>query len=240
MAIPRMTVREQMGRLEGNHGKGLAVRVIDPGTGYIVKAVKLFATSVELRSLIPLANVEVRTPLGVLMNPSGILLTPEEIDAKATEMDALFEVGSSRKPQIEIPEMITLSGGKKIMKNEVTVGLFKQVMAGYEITGHNAGELKALLADPAKAGEALVYVSLNDAREFAKRLSEQTGRRFRVQTEAEWQEGRAQLSGNNWTWTETPYDENTFVVRRRGDVNRSLRDPDFRYSISAVRLVEDV
>ncbi|MFA5887072.1 MAG: hypothetical protein WC863_04885 [Patescibacteria group bacterium] len=243
MAITnRMTVKEQVGRVENNRKRGLAVRVFDPITGYIVKAAKLFKSSVELRSLIPPANIEVRTPLGLIMNPSVILLTPDEIDAKAAEMDALFEVATPRHPQIEIPEMVALSGGRKIMKGEVSVGLFNQVMEGYKITGHNADALKALLDDPAKAGEALVYVNLHDAREFAKRLSDQTGRKFRIQTEAEWKEGRALLSGVNWTWTtdETEKNSGRFVLRFLSHDDRDLSNPENRFLNDAVRLVEDL
>jgi hypothetical protein len=48
-----------------------------------------------------------------------------------------------------------------------------------------------------------------DAREFAKRLSNLTGRKFRVQTEKDWLAARDRLSGKNWTWTETKYSDET-------------------------------
>ncbi len=143
-------------------------------------------------------------------------------------------------PSIEIPEMVDIPGSSsRIMKGEVTVGLFKQVMQGYEITDHNADKLKAILADPSKAGEALTYVSLIDAREFAKRLSEQTGRKFRVQTEAEWEAARNELSGNSFTWMKTKHDESTFVLRHLVVDDRDFFRPGNRFFGSAVRLVED-
>ncbi len=81
-------------------------------------------------------------------------------------------------------------------------------------------------------------MSLLDAREFASRLSEQTGRKYRVQTEAEWKQARDQLSGNNWTWTENKYGEGTFVLRHLNNDNRNNNNPENRYNNNAVRLVE--
>ncbi len=158
-----------------------------------------------------------------------------------SETGAASQAVVARENRIELPEMIALSDKLSIMKGEVRVGLFKQVMEGYEITGHNAGELRTILDDPSKAGDALTYVNMFDAREFAKRLSDLTGRKFRVQTEEEWQTARDRLSGNNWTWTETKYDNERFVLRR---LDRDCRDyysyPEGRYFNVAVRLVEDI
>lgn len=145
-----------------------------------------------------------------------------------------------------VPEMVDISDKLSIMKGEVTVGLFKQVMQqGYEIKGDNADELKAVLNDPSKEGDDLIYVSLLDAREFARRLSEQTGRKFRVPTEAEWEAAKklvyGQLSGKGWTWTETEIRAGSglYVLRHLDDVNRYNGYPEDRSDGSAVRLVED-
>lgn len=144
-------------------------------------------------------------------------------------------------PAIKIPEMVVVSKKLSIMKGEVTAGLFKLVMKGYKITGHNAKELQSILDDPSKTGKVLTYVSLEDAREFAKRLSDLTGRQFRVQTEEEWKQAREQLSGNNWTWTETKYEElsGSFVVRHLDGNGRNRNFPERRFNYYAVRLVED-
>ena len=140
---------------------------------------------------------------------------------------------------IEIPEMIGLSNKVSIMRGEVTVKLFKQVMGDYTPTGHNADKLIAVLNDPSKEGEILTYLSLLDGREFAKRLSTLTGRKFRVQTEAEWLQAQDRLLGNNWTWTETKYDENTFVLRYKYCDSRFSNNPENRCGSYALRLVED-
>jgi len=144
--------------------------------------------------------------------------------------------------QLALPEMITLSPKLSIMRAEITCDLFKQVMEGYEITGHNADRLKALLDNPKAAVTALNYVSLLDAREFGKRLSDQTDRNFRVQTEDEWLQARDQLSGNNWTCTETPHENypDRIVLRHLDFDYRDFSYPEIRYSCNAVRLVEDL
>jgi len=143
--------------------------------------------------------------------------------------------------------MIDIPGSSsRIMKGEVTVGLFKQVMQGYEITGHNADKLQAILNDPSQEGKALTYVNLLDAREFAKRLSIITGRKFRVQTEAEWLQAKDQLSGNNWTWTETEYITvkgeyiGEYVLHSLDDNRRIRLNPAHRSDYTVVRLVDDL
>jgi hypothetical protein len=144
------------------------------------------------------------------------------------------------RSDVIIPEMIDIPGmhDKSIMKDEVTVKLFKQVMEGYAITGNNADALKAILCDPSQEDNSLTYVSLFDAREFAKRLSNLTGRKFRVQTEKEWLKVKDQLSGNNWTWTETKIEGGNLFVLRRGDDGARGSGPGYRYNNHAIRLVE--
>jgi formylglycine-generating enzyme required for sulfatase activity len=123
--------------------------------------------------------------------------------------------------QIAIPEMVSISAGKFKMGStdgnldeqpvrEVTISAFR--LGRYEVTN---AEYKAFLeatgrevpdevSDPAKAKHPVVYVSWNDAVAYCKWLSEKTGRRFRLPTEAEWEyaargtEGRKYPWGNNW------------------------------------------
>jgi len=146
----------------------------------------------------------------------------------------------TRTDGIEIPEMIDIAGmpHKAIMKNELTVGQFKQFVedTGYEIEGHNAQKLKDLL-DGDSSNDALVSVSLLDARAYAEWLSEKTGRRFRVQTDEEWMAARDELSGSKWTWIEAKYGDETFVLRMGN--NRTGNAPESRSNAVAVRLVED-
>ena len=244
----RLTMAEQVSRNAAYQGRPLAVRVIDPTTGYIVKAAKLFADSGELRRLIPSANIEVRTPLGLLMDPSVILGgSPVAIDAKAAAMDALFEVANPRKSQIELPEMIDhpelpFKVARGIATGGQIAGLVK---AGYEITGQGADNLKDVIADESNAAKGVGYAALLDGRALAEELNRQNpGRKFRVPTEPELLKLNElvgdQLSGRDfWIWTETKYDDNTFVLRLLSRDRRDLSLSGFRYDDCAVRLVED-
>ena len=144
---------------------------------------------------------------------------------------------TARAAKIELPEMIDM-GSYRIMKTEVTVDLFKQMIGAYKPEGNNADALSAILTDPARESDALTYVNLLDAREFARRLSDLTGRKFRVQTEGEWVQARDKLSGKNWTWTETEFNDQTFVLRHLLRTER-VNLPDRRINGNAVRLVED-
>ncbi len=162
------------------------------------------------------------------------------LDERLTRQQVLGLGSASKIKSIKLPEMIAISPKLSIMRAEITVGLFKQVMEGYAIEGDNAVHLKALLANPKAAETALTCVSLLDAREFAKRLSIQTGRKFRVQTEEEWSKAQSQLSGSNWTWTETEYSNsgNDHVLRRLNG-GYGYYNLEGRYFNYAVRLVED-
>jgi hypothetical protein len=175
---------------------------------------------------------------------------PLELSLFITEDNKLYILGEQQNIQrmqgfdiskIEIREMIDVSEKLRIMKGELTVGQFRQFVdeTGYEIEGHNAEKLIKFL-ESADAEDSLTYVSLLDGRAYAKWLSEKTGRKFRVQTEEEFLQAKDQLSGNNWTWTETKYSEDTFVLRLLDFDSRNDLSPEDRYSVYAVRLVEDL
>ena len=164
-------------------------------------------------------------------------LTPT--NAKKILGGQIETIETARMFQIIIPEMIDINDRVGIMETEGTVGLFKQVMGGYKITGHNSDILQTVLANPAKKSLALTFVSLLDAREFAKRLSALTGRKFRVQEDKEWEAAKGQLSGEYWTWTATKYGTKTFLLRNLLS-NFFIHDyPDIRKENYAIRLVED-
>lgn len=150
-------------------------------------------------------------------------------------------IGPDPRTELDKIEWIDIGSGKRIMRGEVTVSLFKEIMEGYEIKGHNADKLKAYLADSSKTDAALGFASLKDAREFAKRLSEQTGRQFKVQTEAEWLAAEDSLAGTNLTWTETEIEKGSgyYLLRRLNDLNQH-RDFSMNRYFYAIRLVEDL
>ncbi len=174
----------------------------------------------------------------------------------------LVEMVALRVASIQIPDMVDIPGmaNKKIMMGEVSIDLFRRVMEGCDISGNNAELFRMILDKPAEENKALYYASLFDARNFANRLSSLTGRSFRVQTEGEWEAARPLLTGNNWTWTETP-DRKTFmfrlvygyfdwpwaktpcyqdfVLRRTMFDGRSSFNPELRVLDRAIRLVEE-
>jgi|GEM_PF-5658010 hypothetical protein len=239
--IRRLTVLEQVSRNEALRGRSLAVRVIDPTTGYIVKAAKLFDSTPELRKLIPSANIEVRTPLGLLMDPSVIMFTPSEIDAKAAEMDALFEVANPRQPQKIFPPMLDIAGQtyKRIMVGELTGIEAAQFLRPEDVSGHNADELQLRLREPSSV--SLVCTNVADARRYIEAANKE-GRRFRFMTGAEFEalptDVKAQLKGDNWFLVETSRGSDQFNWCSLRVASRS-RSPDGRYYGGVVRLVED-
>jgi len=150
--------------------------------------------------------------------------------------------------QLELPPMIDdprLSF--KIMRGQLTIGQFQQVMRGYEITGHNAYDLRLMLnvSGRSQAGDALTYLSLLDQRAYAKEVRAQTGRQLRGMTNDEWNavpdDIRAQMTGTNWFWTETEITpgEGHFILRSLHDRGQFYTDPGTRGFYSAVRLVEN-
>ncbi|MEA3494014.1 MAG: SUMF1/EgtB/PvdO family nonheme iron enzyme [Candidatus Margulisiibacteriota bacterium] len=148
----------------------------------------------------------------------------------------------SREAKIEVPETIEISKNLGIMEHELTVGQLRQFVeeSGYKIEGHNAEKLRAVLDDPSQAGKAVTFVHLHDGKAFAKWLSEKTGRKFRLPTEPEWEQGQAkgQLSGENWVWTETEISD-TFVLRRSGLPYQNYSNPSYRFNGRAIVFVED-
>lgn len=238
--VMRLTVAEQVSRSAVLQGRPLAVRVVDPTTGYIVKAEKLFAAPPELRRLIPSANIEVRTRLGLLMDASVIMLSPDEIDTRAAKMDALFEVNNPRQSKKILPKTLDVEGQpyKKIMVEELTAQEGAQILKPEDVNGHNAEELKAQLSNP--SGKPLTYINVKDALNIVKAM----GGTFRLMTNAEVDnlpdEVRSQLRGDFWFLVETERGSGQYNWRRLGSDDRGDRDfPEDRYFDDAVRLVED-
>jgi len=140
------------------------------------------------------------------------------------------------------------------MRNPVTVEMFRQFVedSGYEIVGHNADKLIALLADTKKSKHPLTFVSYEDATAFVNWRKEKTGQDLRMPTEDEWLAAKNavgdQLTGNLWEWTQTIYNDvayewshynGAYVLRHLAGVSRSSDYPEFRYTGYTVRLVED-
>jgi Sulfatase-modifying factor enzyme 1 len=198
----------------------------------------------RVKKLINENNVNAAQKLLGKMIPKIIGLN-EQLTKQQVLRSAIF-VSTTDTPEsksITTPKMVTISDRLKIMKSEVTVGLFNQVMNGFEFTGNNADNLKLTLNDPSQAKSSITYVSLVDAREFAGRLSNLTGRKFRVQTEKEWltaKDRKYGLLGNNWTWTETRYGTRGYFLHSLDNTRRMNYEPETRLRMFSIRLVEDI
>jgi len=139
-----------------------------------------------------------------------------------------------------LPVMIVVSSKVRVMGTAVTAALFNQVMEGYQANGHRADDLNEILNSPSKAGKILTYISLFDAVKFAKRLSEKTGRNFRVPTEDEYLAARRELSGDHCVWTRTRFSRETYILRDRNSDRRWIELPYARHANYVVYLVEYV
>jgi hypothetical protein len=156
--VQRLTFTEQFSRNVVNKDRHLAIEVSGPNA-FGTRAVEVMN---NLPAILAIREVKMKfyTPNGIELNAAVLIgKTIEEIDDMAAKIDSLSQAAAERTPPIKIPEMININDKVRIMKNEMTVGLFKKVMEGYEITGNNADELRVILSDPAQEGNALTYVA---------------------------------------------------------------------------------
>lgn len=133
----------------------------------------------------------------------GVSMTLVEIPAGS------FTMGSAREddqedetPQVEV----IISQALWIGKTEVTQAQWRAVMGSDR--GHFSG-------DPTRPVE---MVSWNDAQEFCRRLSERTGSRFRLPTEAEWEHACRAGSSTRFYFGDdaTPLGEHAWTAANSG------------------------
>jgi hypothetical protein len=152
---------------------------------------------------------------------------PAKIEALKGQIDALYA------DLCDVPGM----ENTQIMRHELVVGLAKLLLKNYKPVGEHIAELQqALNAD---AWSSLVWASYNDARKIARRLRRIMGEEWAVQSEAEYEAAKAQLSGTNWTSTRTDHEERLGCkVFRQLYNNFGFYDlPERRGPYIAVRLV---
>ncbi|MFA4905263.1 MAG: hypothetical protein WC645_02035 [Candidatus Margulisiibacteriota bacterium] len=177
---------------------------------------------------------------------TGVILDLFGVDLRTFLRRSEFKGHQVSRPKNTLPKMLAISDKVAIMEGEVTAGLFRRIMQGYEITGDGADNLRAMLNDPSRAAEPLTYTSLVDGRALARRLSKHTGRRFRVMAWGDWDlaldnKVRQKMSGYHWNWTEEESSPGSGFYQLYSLVGGSKTSlPDFRYPDSAIRLVEDL
>jgi formylglycine-generating enzyme required for sulfatase activity len=167
---------------------------------------------------------------------------PLELSLFITEDNKLYILGGRQNIQkmqmlaagiskIKIPEMVQIPAGKFKMgsteyKDEKPireVEITKDFAIGkYEVTNEEYlayleatdQEISKEVADPAQARHPVVYVSWHEAVSYCEWLSEKTGRKFRLPTEAEWEyvargtDGRKYPWGNEWDASKVTFDTN--------------------------------
>jgi hypothetical protein len=233
----RLTLMEQLSRSPVFEGRSLAL-MHHGQRNYGRRAQDILP---NLPELLTRKDVQVRfyTPAGIVLSADKLIgKKPEEIDAMASRIDT-----ESYPTLIEPPDMVNISDSLAIMREEVSVRLFVDVMRTHDFEGYGAEELFYGLIN-AREDSPATYVSINDAREFAKRLSTLTKRNFRVPTANEWQEGRCGkdstgtdllLSGDHWNLTETGV-----LCHISRDIGERLeQSPWYRHDEYSIRLVED-
>lgn len=166
---------------------------------------------------------------GLIKQRATLAGDPKRVRAGDRKEDLERLVAMRKGSRINLPEMIDMDS-YRIMKNELTVGQFRQFIeeAGYNIEGHGVNELQTLLKE-GKDSTSLINTGLWDIRTYANWLSEKTGRKFRVASREEIEE-----------WREIVGDRRRFLVDP-GDELIKLDGPDTRYKNIPVLalLVED-
>lgn len=195
-ATGRITVAQQVSRVKtqavgGFAGKRLALEVSGP-QGTERRAVEVLK---DLPGLLGKQGVRVDfyTPGGQWLNPECLVWqTAEQIDVLATEIDKLFS------------GLIDATETHMIMKGEVSVALFREIIRGVDFKIADV-KLQALVNDPSLKEQSIGHTYKDQARRFARRLSDLTGREWIVPGEAEWEATGDILEGTNWSWTSAKY-----------------------------------
>ncbi len=142
------------------------------------------------------------------------ILDPEMIRIPAGD----FTMGNNRGPRDARPAHPVFVDEFEISRSEITNRLYKYFI---DATGHPAPSGVDVPAPYrwegnnypiAQADQPVVLVSWEDAVAFCRWLSEQTGKRYRLPTEAEWEKAARSASsqyssaGNVWEWCFDWYD----------------------------------
>lgn len=169
---------------------------------------------------------EVRMSVNVVAGETlavNVVLKPVLDPEMVAVPEGLFIMGSDRGARDQRPAHQVMLPGFEISSREVTNRLYKYFV---DATGHPAprGVNYGWTGNNYPAGQddqPVVFVSWEDANAFCKWLSEQTGRKYRLPTEAEWEKA-ARLAGEQlasvgtvWEWCQDLYDPDYYRSRER-------------------------
>lgn len=166
-----------------------------PGAGANVDPVGQFATGGSARFDVDsdgISNLAERNSIPATdpftRNQQSAIAAPEMIDIQAGCFDMGSAAGEAGREQDEGPEF-------NVCLNAFRIGKFEVTFNQYDLFAQ--ATVRSLPGDESwgRDNRPVVNVSWNDATAYAAWLSSQTGRRFRLPTEAEWE--YASLAGSN-------------------------------------------
>lgn len=160
----------------------------------------------------PGETVSIRIELKPLLDP--VMLSVAE---------GVFNQGSNNGDKDQRPEHQVFLSAFEISRSEITNRLYKQFV---DTAGHPPPQgvgygWKANVYPAGQDDLPVVFVSWEDAVAFCKWLSEQTGNKYRLPTEAEWEKAMRTVgdnyssAGSVWEWCSDWYDPDYYKARDR-------------------------
>ncbi len=193
-------------------GQPVTISGVRPGQR-IVRAVK--NGFLEWRENIPMTAGLSRTV--------NITLKPK-LDAEVVRVPGgEFSMGDDNGPQDARPGHMVLVSDFEVALSEVTNRIYKQFVDETSHVAPISPVWKGREYNEGVDDDPVVGVSWDDADAFCKWLSQQTGKRYRLPTEAEWEKAARTVGarfisiGRVWEWCSDWYDANYY--RRSARVN---------------------
>jgi formylglycine-generating enzyme required for sulfatase activity len=181
----------------------------------------------------------------VLFREKGTLPEPEMVLIPA----GLFQMGRSEGYPNEKPAHPVKVSAFRLSKYETTVAQFRAftVASGYKTDAEKEGEAwgydgsvqrqipgRNWRHDPegntAKLDHPVIYVSWNDATEYAKWLAQKTEKKYRLPTEAEWE----YAAGNGIRHTRYSWGNDTSIGKKGGNLRDEATKRKFPYPYQTI------
>lgn len=204
--------------LDGQTSIRLAVgeqKLIDglsTGTHQILATKPKFKDWRSTVSVSPGETVSVQVAIKLLIDPEMLFVS-----------EGVFEQGNDNGDKDQRPKHQVFISSFEISGGEITNKLYKKFV---DATGHPPPEGVGYgwHANVYPAGQddyPVVFVSWDDAVAFCKWLSDETGNKYRLPTEAEWEKAALKVSnqfssaGSVWEWCSDWYDPDYYKLRDR-------------------------